>query len=329
MEAIHPLSLPLWSLDRRQGRLLPFEQWPDDIFLFRNWFDDQRSVKLQPDLGFMAHKQNNPAREDVQSQVYHHVDLKTESSPYISTTLSFFWALARGYAMAGSSQTNGQPIKISIIQASLLDPTTMLTSLDHLPQYTSPKHPFVDQVRRFADHSQEILVLKHIPDYAVLGTLTFQSDLSNLRELPWMDFTTTPLDEKFYAWQYAEKWARKFRGCLDSEELDLDTHAANCLDLALRFLNEVPVVTDSGALSECTLHLATYLYLWPFRKLPLQSRGQPLPRIEMPTRQDALGRIRGCWRDVNENWVNPHDVDGLPAEDDAEDLVRALARLMV
>lgn len=325
MEAIHPLSLPLWSLDRRQGRLLPFEQWPDDIFLFRNWFDDPSSVKLQPDVGFMAHKQNNPAREDVQSQVYHHVDLKTESSPYISTTLSFFWALARGHAMAGSIG----PIKISIIQASLLDPTTMLTSLDHLPHYTSPKHPFVDRVRRFADHSQEILVLKHIPDYAVLGTLTFQGDLSNLRELPWMDFNTTPLHDKFYAWQYAEKWARKFRGFLDSEELDLDTHAANCLDLTLRFLNEVPVVTESGALSESTLHLAVYFYLWPFRKLPLQSRGQPLPRIEMPTRQDALNKIRGCWRDVDENWVHAHGVDDLAAEAEEDDLVRALAGLAV
>lgn len=316
MKATTPNGLPLWGLDEQPRRLVSPVKWPDNVFLFRVWYDGVDKVKLDKEGGFVAHLPVNskPRGKDLQTKVYNHVDDRgrnTISSPFISTSLSLPWVLANAHQICKSSATNGKPIKVSIIKASALDPEAIIVALDHLPNppyelvHGRDPYPNRSKNREFADRSQEILVLNRIPVAAVLGTLEFEADLRSARELPWVTYDTSlfPGDWKHYtAQQYAEFWVCTFRDNLDSGTLRLDDHATNCLDLALRLLNiserSINSIAHTPAfelVKKSALNLSAYLYLWPFRELPSRPNTPPLPMVQVPSRSDAMRILRERW----------------------------------
>lgn len=290
MEPARPTLLPLWGWNKQQGIPLP-EEWSDQTLLFRVWFDGPESVQFDPEHGFVAH---NPytSRSGTKNReiIYDHVDLKTQRSPYISTTLSLFWAMARAYAMTGSYSTKGKDIKISAIRASKLKTSKMFIALEHLPR-ESEDYPKAGKLELFADQSQEVLILNSIPANAVIATWSFQTELFKAPELPWIEHFDEP--GKTAAWKYAENWASTFR---DNRRFwDPNMHATRCLNLAIRLIDG-----DTSRRSVCNhiLNLAAYLYRWPFRDTPPQSRSYPrLRSVRMPTRDEVMTRLNNIWDD--------------------------------
>jgi hypothetical protein len=359
MTPTDPYDLPLWGLDNQKNRLESPGQWPDDVFLFRVWYDGPSKVKLDPDNGFVAHRpaDSMPLDKELQSQVYHHVDhkgLNTHTSSFISTTLSFPWALVNAKKIPGEEPTHGKPIKISIIQASALDRATMIIAFDHLPRRPPLllhkfEFPNYEDNLRFANHSQEVLVFNRIPASAVLGTVEFQAHLQKAPELPWVTYDTTLIPRRYQkayphsVWEYTEHWARTFRQNLLSGDLSLDKHASNSLDLALRLLNAS--VSTAARTSQTqtpgrtkpkekdpVLNLAAYLFLWPFREQPAQSKGLPLPEVQTPSDEEVVQKLQECREKLKRRAGNVRrrqSKGGGHSQDNADKLASAMAKVSI
>jgi hypothetical protein len=233
-------------------------------------------VKEHPQAGFIAH--DNRTRSffndrGMREWVAIHVSGDTQDSPFISTTLSLFWALVLAHKIQHSDRAQGEPVYISIIKASMLDLQMMHLAYDDIP-YTHRQYD-VERLRRLADQSQEVLVLHQIPARAILSTFTFNTydheegayfSYRSLRwtpKLPWLTFNDDDdgyesdySDYSLTARDYAERWADTFTRMSVAQQR---RHGARSLALAIELLGR----GNWTYLSEDVKALAIYLYRWP------------------------------------------------------------------
>lgn len=248
--------------------------WPQHDFLFRVWREDPQVVQLQPALGFVAplfrspftrpetlhtdirawRSCQAPSSDDVRDRVLGRATL----SPFIPTTLSFFWALSWACRVRESgvredrSYANPSKIFISIIRACDIGPHAIEMPLRHCGSGTKEYN--------CANLAQEVFVYGHIPQSAVVATI----DLYTLQEpmlMPeWMNFSPDPEDRhdyvKFRSW--VEGWVQEFR----KRDVSANTHALDMFSLADRLARHEclgsPQIRD-------VLALAEHLFGWPYR----------------------------------------------------------------
>jgi hypothetical protein len=205
-----PGTLPLcgFESDEASQRCNPVSNpRPDNAFIFRVWRDagasenpTQRVIALEPGRGFVARKfrdaELTPERLDDHISRWRaehsrsvgelvlkrlsSVEDKLAGSPFIPTTLNFFWAYwwAGRVAVSTKWTPDKRKIYISVIRARDLDPDLIEMPLQYCESGT------IDW--NIANTAQEVLVYGRIPESAVAATVSL-FDLEASGHVPaWM-----------------------------------------------------------------------------------------------------------------------------------------------
>jgi hypothetical protein len=279
--------LPLWGLDNGQVSLPRPHEWHHGTLLFRVWWDDPAAVPLDPIHGFVAPYRLPYGRHngsELDQYVYNHVNGQSQQSPFISTSLSLFWTLATAFKMSRSPQREGRTVKISIIRAISVKPDDMIIALHHLPEANGCSR--IQQLRNFADQSQEVLIKHQIPMKAVIGTFSFTTFQSRdhdpfwVPEFPWLTFPFNDIPAKLYA----EIWLGTFiKGEWGAQ------HAMMSLRLAARLLSARQ--ESFVGVQEDVMTLAIYLYRWPSSRCA---------EVFRPKWNDSFRIMNECWTVLQE-----------------------------
>jgi hypothetical protein len=252
------LILPLWGLDDGRVHLPHPKRWHSETLLFRVWWDGPGVITFTPREGFVPRNlsQQRPInKKTLQELVYRHVNRETQQSPFVSTSLSLYWAFATAFKIFKANHAAGKAVKISIIRAYDIRSEMIHVALDYLPK---SENPHLQKLRKWADHSQEVLIQAGIPACAVIGTYTVDFTLRTTiradglcaaKEHPWMTFD----DGRISAKDYAERWLDAF-----SNYKSQGKHAMQCLRFSAQMLGKEMSETHGDAAT-----LANYLYRWP------------------------------------------------------------------
>lgn len=265
-------------------------------------------------------------RESVLSHVVREDWGAKNNSPYISTSLSFFWAIWFVMTGADRCQLTEDMMCISIIQLAYFDqdPDSLATAAAYLNENSGESKQ--KSAWNFATQSQEVLIYGRIPKEAVVGTVSLKElrgGLPSWMNLEMLDKVHRTYFSEYYgclrkgqpkwntAKEYAEKWAQKMR---EEPEKDLPR---TVISITLTLLDDPLVPVDY------LREMAKYLLRLPFRSMPLQT--QPQTQYDI---KGGAAKVSCVWN----IFVSPNSQEAvLPStvmpEDRFASRVEALARV--